>query len=60
MQMKIREDIDTGWGMLELEEQSEVGKPLEQLVDKVVAIVNDLKHLQLRVTFESLGTDVQD
>ena len=60
MQMKIREDIDTGWGMLELEEQSEVGKPLEQLVDKVVAIVNDLKHLQLRVTFESLGTDVHD
>lgn len=39
MQMNIREDIDTGWGILGLEERSEVGKPLEQLVDKVVATV---------------------
>lgn len=60
MQMKSREDIDTGWGMLGLEEHSVVGKPLQQLVDKVVVTLNDSRRLQLKITFGSLGIDVQD
>ena len=57
--MKVREDIDTGWGMLGLEE-AENPKPLQDLVDKAVAVLNTLRRLQLRVTFERLGLNVQD
>jgi hypothetical protein len=54
MHMKVREDIDTDWGMLGLEEV-ENPKPLQDLVDKVVTVLNILRRLQLRVTFEGLG-----
>jgi hypothetical protein len=59
MHMKVKEDIDTGWEMLGLEEV-ENPKPLQDLVDKVVAVLNILRRLQLRVTFESLGLNVHD
>ena len=45
--------------MLGLEEV-ENPKPLQDLVDKAVAVLNTLRRLQLRVTFESLGLNVQD
>ena len=59
MHMKVREDIDTGWGMLGLEE-AENPKPLQDLVDKAIAVLNSLRRLQLRMTFERLGLNVQD
>ena len=45
--------------MLELEE-AENPKPLQDLVDKAVAVLNTLRRLQLRVTFENLRLNVQD
>lgn len=57
-QMKIREDIDTVWGMLGLEEYSKVRNPLQQLVDNAIAVLNDLRHMQLKVTFDNLGIEV--
>ena len=59
MHMKVMEDIDTGWGMLGLEE-AENPKRLQDLVDKAVVVLNTLRRLQLRVTFESLGLNVYD
>jgi hypothetical protein len=59
MHMKVRKDIDIGWGMLGLEE-AENPKPLQDLVDKAVAVLNTLRRLQLRVTFERLGLNVED
>ena len=59
MHMKVREDIDTGRGMLRLEE-AENPKSLQDLVDKAVAVLNTLRSLQLKVTFENLGLNVQD
>jgi hypothetical protein len=57
--MKVKKDIDTGWGMLGLEE-AENPKPLQDLVDKAVAVLNTLRRLQLRVTFERLGLNIED
>ena len=59
MHMKDREDIDTGWKMLRLEE-AENFKPLQDLVDKAIAILNTLRRSQLRVTFERLGLNVEN
>ena len=44
--------------MLGLEE-AENSKTLQLLVDKAVVVLNNLRKLQLRVTFESLGMDIQ-
>jgi len=55
MHMKVMEDIDSGWRMLGLEE-AENPKPLQDFV----AVLNTLRCLQLRVTFESLGLNVYD
>jgi hypothetical protein len=44
MHMKVREDIDTRWGMLGLEEAKNL-KPLQDLVDKVFAVLNTLRRL---------------
>ena len=45
--------------MLGLEE-AENPKPLQDLVDKAIAVLNTLRRLQLRVTFENLKLNVQD
>jgi hypothetical protein len=37
--MKVRVDIDIGWGMLGLEEVGNP-KPLQNLVDKAVVVLN--------------------
>jgi hypothetical protein len=47
-------------GNVEILEEAENPKPLQDLVDKVVAVLNTLRRLQLRVTFESLGLNVHD
>jgi hypothetical protein len=45
--------------LLGLEEVENL-KPLQDLVDKAVVILNTLRRLQLRATFETLGLNVQD
>ncbi len=46
MHMKVREDIHTGLGMLGLEEV-ENPKPLQELVNKAVVVLNSRRRLQL-------------